>query len=81
WVPEDQVAQVVTAFNQAFHGELVAVTSGYGSIDLMPAGIHKAWGLRRIMEPMGIAPNQVMAFGDNDNDVEMLELAQYSYAV
>lgn len=33
------------------------------------------------MEPMGIAPNQVMAFGDNDNDVEMLELAQYSYAV
>lgn len=81
WVPEDQVAQVVTAFNQAFHGELVAVTSGYGSIDLMPAGIHKAWGLRRIMEPMGIDPSQVMAFGDNDNDVEMLELAQYSYAV
>ena len=81
WVPEPRVPQLVTAFNQAFSGKLTAVTSGYGSIDLMPAGIHKAWGLQRVMDPLGIDPSQVMAFGDNDNDIEMLDLARYSFAV
>ena len=81
WVPEPRVPQLVTAFNQAFSGKLNAVTSGYGSIDLMPAGIHKAWGLQRVMDPLGIDPSQVMAFGDNDNDIEMLDLARYSFAV
>ena len=81
WVPEPRVPQLVTAFNQAFFGKLNAVTSGYGSIDLMPAGIHKAWGLQRVMDPLGIDPSQVMAFGDNDNDIEMLDLARYSFAV
>ena len=81
WVPEPRVPQLVTTFNQAFSGKLTAVTSGYGSIDLMPAGIHKAWGLQRVMDPLGIDPSQVMAFGDNDNDIEMLDLARYSFAV
>ena len=81
WVPEPRVPQLVTAFNQAFSGKLNAVTSGYGSIDLMPAGIHKAWGLQRVMDPLGIDPSQVMAFGDNDNDIEMLDFARYSFAV
>ena len=81
WVPEERVAKVVATFNQAFSGKLKAVTSGYGSIDLMPAGIHKAWGLQKVMTPLGISPNQVMAFGDHDNDIEMLDLVRYSYAV
>mgnify|MGYP003581914846 CR=1 FL=1 len=81
WVPENRVPQLVTSVNQAFFGKLNAVTSGYGSIDLMPAGIHKAWGLQRVMDPLGIDPSQVMVFGDNDNDIEMLDLARYSFAV
>ena len=81
WVPEPRVPQLVTTFNQAFSGKLTAVTSGYGSIDLMPAGIHKAWGLQRVMDPLGIDPSQVMAFGDNVKDIEMLDLARYSFAV
>lgn len=53
------------------------MTSGYGSIDLMPAGIHKAW-LAEGHGPFGIDLSQVGAFGDNDNDIEMLDLARYS---
>ncbi|MGT2812078.1 Cof-type HAD-IIB family hydrolase [Streptococcus minor] len=81
WVTEEKVSRVVAAFNQVFAGKLVAVTSGYGSIDLMPIGTHKAWGLQQIMAPLGIDSSQVMAFGDNDNDIEMLNLAHHSYAV
>lgn len=81
WVAPSKVERVVTSFNQAFTEKLLAVTSGYGSIDLLPAGIHKAWGLKQVMKPLGITPDQVMAFGDNDNDIEMLRFVKYSHAV
>ena len=58
-----------------------AVTSGYGAIDLLPRGIHKGWGLRSLMERWKIDADQIMAFGDSENDIEMLELAGYSFAM
>lgn len=81
WVPKEQIDGVVADFNQAFSGQLVAVMSGYGGIDILPEGIHKAWGLKRLMTSMGIEAHQLMAFGDGDNDQEMLAMAGYSYAV
>ncbi|HFI0631739.1 TPA: Cof-type HAD-IIB family hydrolase [Streptococcus suis] len=81
WVPEARVESITEGFNQAFQGNLVAVTSGYGSIDILPQGIHKAWGLAQVLTSLDIEPEQVMAFGDSDNDIEMLELVGYSYAM
>ncbi|HFI0467834.1 TPA: Cof-type HAD-IIB family hydrolase [Streptococcus suis] len=81
WVPEARVESITEGFNQAFQGNLVAVTSGYGSIDILPQGIHKAWGLDQVLTSLDIEPEQVMAFGDSDNDIEMLELVGYSYAM
>lgn len=81
WVPEIQVDVFVEDFNQAQVGDLCAVTSGYGSIDVLPKGLHKAWGLEQVITPMGIAPEEVMAFGDSDNDLEMLAYVGHSYAM
>lgn len=81
WVPEEQLDAVVRDFNQAFSGKLVAVTTGYSGIDILPEGLHKASGLQQVMKTLNIESHQVMAFGDNDNDKEMLEMAGYSYAV
>lgn len=81
WVPEAQVDAVVEAFNQANVGDLYAVTSGYGSIDILQVGIHKAWGLEQVIRPLGIAPEEVMAFGDSDNDLEMLAYVGHAYAM
>lgn len=81
WVPEQRAAEVVEQFNQAFEGSLYAVTSGYGSIDILPVGLHKAAGLERLLEQLGIDPSDVMAFGDSDNDLEMLQYAGHSYAM
>lgn len=81
WVPEDRVEQVTQGFNQFFQGQLQAVTSGYGSIDILPLGIHKAWGIRQVLQQFDIDMAEVMAFGDSDNDLEMLTQAGYSYAV
>ena len=59
----------------------MAVSSGFGSMDLLQAGIHKAWGLAQLMEKWQVDASQVMAFGDSGNDIEMLEMAGHSYAV
>lgn len=81
WVPEAQVDKITEEFNQAFHGQLVAVTSGYGSVDILPQGIHKAWGLEQVLTNLAITPDQVMAFGDSDNDIELLSYVGASYAM
>lgn len=80
-VDEEQTSSVTQRINQDFAGRLNAVTSGYGAIDLLPRGIHKGWGLRSLMERWKIEADQIMAFGDSENDLEMLELAGYSFAM
>ena len=80
-VDEEQTSSVTHRINQDFAGRLNAVTSGYGAIDLLPRGIHKGWGLRSLMERWKIEADQIMAFGDSENDLEMLELAGYSFAM
>ncbi|HFH9946793.1 TPA: Cof-type HAD-IIB family hydrolase [Streptococcus suis] len=81
WVPEARVDKITEAFNRAFQGRLTAVTSGYGSIDILPEGIHKAWGLEQVLTNLAITPDQVLAFGDSDNDIELLSYVGVSYAM
>ena len=77
----DRLDQVSQEVQQAFGDQLMAVSSGFGSMDLLQAGIHKAWGLAQLMEKWQLDASQVMAFGDSGNDIEMLEMAGHSYAV
>lgn len=72
---------VIADFNENFPGDLTAVTSGFGAVDVIQTGIHKAWGLQLLLDKYGISPDEVMAFGDGGNDIELLQLAKYSYAM
>lgn len=47
----------------------------------MALGIDKGSALRWLCERKGINRNQVIAFGDNYNDIEMLEYAGVGVAV
>lgn len=63
-------------------GTRCAVTiSGLTWIDFMPAGISKASGLAAICKRLGIAPEECLAIGDNDNDVEMFDLVGHAIAM
>ena len=80
-VDESQAAEITQQINTVFAGRLSAVTSGYGAIDIIQEGLHKAWGLRQLMDRWQIKSKEIMAFGDSENDLEMLELADFSYAM
>lgn len=50
-------------------------------VDFMDASVDKGNALKVIQEYLGVTAKETMAFGDNDNDIGMLEAAGESYAV
>jgi len=48
---------------------------GLPIVDISPAGDHKAVALQVLIEHLGIAVDEVIAFGDGGNDIEMLQWA------
>lgn len=62
--------------------EQVTITSsGKQNIEVIPHGVSKWEGLLYFCKTWGIAPEQVMAFGDAENDREALTGAGYSVAM
>lgn len=80
-VPVEKTYEYYDLFKSELDGEIEPTTSGHGSIDLIMPGSNKATGLKRIMERYNIDPSKCVAFGDNGNDIEMLQYCEHSYAV
>ena len=72
---EERADQVAPLIEQRLGGRVTARPSGDGCIDILPPGNSKAEGLRHLAERWGIAPEQVIAFGNAYNDIEMIEWA------
>jgi len=47
----------------------------------VPKGVHKALGLSVIAKSMSLGPEDIIAFGDEHNDLEMLEYAGWGVAM
>ena len=60
---------------------LKVVTAGREWLDIMERHVNKGAALKEIQESLGVLPEETMAFGDNLNDIELLERAKYSYAI
>lgn len=50
-------------------------------IDILPVGGGKATGIQATLERYGLKPEELMAFGDGDNDASMLRLAGTAVAM
>jgi hydroxymethylpyrimidine pyrophosphatase-like HAD family hydrolase len=50
-------------------------SSGYGLVEVTGEGVHKAHALGVLCDRLGIEAAEVVALGDNRNDVEMLRWA------
>lgn len=64
-----------------YSDQLKVVTSGNIWIDFIVPGYNKGTGLQAFLDLFGIKPEECMAFGDQYNDIEMLELAGQGYAM
>ncbi|MGY6019442.1 Cof-type HAD-IIB family hydrolase [Streptomyces spinosirectus] len=57
------------------------VVSGEHWVDVMNRTANKGAALRRLQDELGITPAQTMVFGDYLNDLEMLDAADWSFAM
>ena len=64
-------------YSQLFH----AAASGFGSIDVIPANVNKGTALKTLSEFYDLKPSEVVSFGDNNNDLEMIQFAGVGIAM
>lgn len=76
--PEEMEAGVAW-LNQAVP-YATAVTTGFESVDIILKDVHKGVGLEHLCQGLGIGLENVVAFGDNLNDLEMMGMAGYAVA-
>lgn len=68
-------------WKKRFGDQVTVATAGFTWLDNMPQGVNKAVPLKKFMDRFGISPEECMAFGDEYNDLEMLKLVKYGFAM
>lgn len=59
----------------------VTFSSGVGLLEISAPGVSKATGLRWVAQRLGVAADDVLAFGDMPNDIPMLRWAGHGVAM
>lgn len=78
--PED-IGPIASKHSSQWNKTCKAVISGKRWIDFMRTDINKGVALGKLQEALGITIDETLAFGDQNNDIEMLKQAYFSYAV
>ncbi|EPH03230.1 cof-like hydrolase [Propionibacterium sp. oral taxon 192 str. F0372] len=73
--------ELIAACEQAAHVGVVVTTSGVPFVEISAAGVTKATAAAWIARQAGISPQEVIAFGDSPNDLDMLQWAGRSVAM
>ncbi len=75
----DKMKQVELHFRE--HPVFETVVTSSRVIEVTPAGINKAYGVNQLIQYLGIEAQDVIAFGDSENDLEMIKFAGYGVAM
>lgn len=92
-LPDDDYVKIAFNINRTTHPTLdedmairfkyiaSLVSSGHDSIDVIMPSMTKGEALKGLLTKWHIKPSELMAFGDANNDKDMLALAHYSYVM
>lgn len=75
-----ELDEIIREFSPRFP-EVTFVKSGETHLEVVAKGVDKASGLADISRLTGVAPEEMMAFGDEMNDLPMLKYAGTGYAM
>ncbi len=78
---DENINETAVYFQKLFSKDLKVVTSGNCWVDLLPYECNKATALKILLEQLQVDPKDVISFGDQQNDVEMLTMTGKSYAM
>jgi len=74
---EEFIYPLVAPFEQS----LMVKISGQHWVDISHPNAHKGFALQKIQDQLGIGPDKTLVFGDYNNDLEMMALSDYSFAM
>jgi Cof subfamily protein (haloacid dehalogenase superfamily) len=77
----DELDRVGVRLRKRFDGRLYITKSLPYFLELAADGVTKGSGLAFLADRLGFTPERTVAFGDGENDVELLEWAGYGVAV
>ena len=77
----DELERLGERLKPLFAGRLWISKSLPYFLEFAAEGVSKASGLAFLAERLGFSPEQTVAFGDGENDLELLEWAGYAVAV
>ncbi len=77
----DEILEIQKIINKEFAGEIFAATSKSTYLELTHPSVNKGHALGLLAESLNISREEVMAIGDSNNDVPMLQYAGLGVAM
>lgn len=81
YYPEDITELGKNVLIPAWEDRVKTCLAGAYWVDFMDKSVDKGNAIRRVQEIFGISFEETMAFGDNNNDIGLVQAAKFSYAV
>lgn len=78
---ESELTRIRPMLAQYLGDEATITKAVPGMLEVLPYGASKGEGVRKLLEHYNISLDETVAFGDGENDVEMLELVRMGIAV
>lgn len=79
--PTENIDERVTIFKKELKNQMDVFRSADTFIELVPKGIDKGYALSVLAKHLNIHPDQIVAFGDESNDISMLRFVGLGVAV
>ncbi|KAH7284049.1 hypothetical protein KP509_34G037700 [Ceratopteris richardii] len=78
----DQVSKFIRPYWSKELGDAARVVQAQSDmLEIIPVGASKGKGVSLLLQDLGVHPDEVMAIGDGENDIEMLQLVGWGVAM
>ncbi|MDE3314434.1 Cof-type HAD-IIB family hydrolase [Lacticaseibacillus zeae] len=77
----ENLAKIQPQAEAEFGNRFTVIRSMPFMLEVMPRGVNKGWGLAQLTQYLGLHSDNVIAFGDEHNDLDMFDFAGTSVAV
>jgi Cof subfamily protein (haloacid dehalogenase superfamily) len=72
WQSQENLKKLENIFDSELSTQADYLRTNINHLEVMPKGVTKATGLKQLVDSMGIRMDEIIAFGDFDNDAAML---------
>ncbi|MBX4173229.1 Cof-type HAD-IIB family hydrolase [Weissella viridescens] len=81
WEQDADVNPHIESLKTEFEGEMHVTGSGFGMVDILAPNVNKRTGLEALAKKWHLTPAEMVAIGDNANDLEMLNYVGHPFVM